>query len=227
MKAKFFTVFCLIITMFAIISCSAGKEEGSISITLPSKEALAREGISTNDDADCCTIFITGDYTAKKRVAFIEGESATVNFDSIPEGAKVRVACTFNDPAENNQAYGYIGVSDEITIVANEALDASVAMSAIQFSNSLDVYNGYYAAKVFYGEEWESCLSLPSSCSYKFTFVNEFNEEDYPTRTYQTSSALVNLSEDEGDDFACNYNVTVQIFCNGTKILQLFKSAVH
>ena len=225
MKAKFFTVFCLIITMFAIISCSAGKEEGSISITLPSKEALAREGISTSDDADYCTIFITGDYTAKKRVAFIEGSSATVNFDSIPEGAKVRVACTFNDPAEDRQAYGYIGISDEITIVANESLDASVVMSEIQLSNYLGEYNGYYTAKIFYGEEWDTCLSLPSSCSYKFTFEHTWNGEEHPTKTYQTSSAIVNLSEDE-DDMAPFYHVTAQIFCNGTKILQIFKNGM-
>ncbi|MBR4387164.1 MAG: hypothetical protein IKP51_11665 [Treponema sp.] len=219
MKAKFFTVFCLIITMFAIISCSAGKEEGSISITLPSKEALAREGISTNDDADCCTIFITGDYTAKKRVAFIEGESATVNFDSIPEGAKVRVACTFNDP--DNQACAYIGVSDEITIVANESLDASVVMSEIQLSNNLGELIGYNIAEIHYAGDTDTCLSLPSSCSYKFTF-EDMIDNDNPIKNYQTSSALVDLGE---NDWAPDYNVTVQIFCNGTKILQLFKNA--
>lgn len=227
---RFFNLLAIIFTAtLALVSCSAGKYEGSISIALPAREILTRAGVSAARDAtdeNLCTIFITGDYEAKKTVpmsldASDTGELAKATFDNIPAGSKVRVAVSYTTGGED--APSGIGVSDEITIIGGETQTANVAMKFIYFDNGkLDSEENI--AKLFYTSDLTSDphphISLPNACTYKFTFVHR---DGTPTKTYKTSSAYCDLGSDNS---ARDYNVTVQIFCNDTEILRKSTNAM-
>ncbi|MBQ1590766.1 MAG: hypothetical protein II077_01835, partial [Treponema sp.] len=103
MKVKFFLLsfvfFFVLLSSF--VSCSLGRDEGTVKIAIPSRSALARSRNSAARavDGEYISIFIVGDYEDKKTVPFIDDETAqTVTFDSIPAGASVRVVCTWNYP---------------------------------------------------------------------------------------------------------------------------------
>lgn len=218
MKVKFFLA--SLVFFFALlssfVSCSLGRDEGTVKIAIPSRSALARSRNSAARavDGEYISIFIVGDYEDKKTVPFIDDETTqTVTFDSIPAGASVRVVCTWNfpnnDPEDDNRYLGCIGVSDEIVIVGGEAQTANVVM------RNIELYRNANIAKLCYVEdEGVSYISLPGSCSYEFKF-----ESGGGPFSYATSSAIYALSESAT---ASMFSVTARIFFDGTCVLKLY-----
>ena len=219
MKVKFFLA--SLVFFFALlssfVSCSLGRDEGTVKIAIPSRSALARSRNSAARavDGEYISIFIVGDYEDKKTIPFIDDETAqTVTFDSIPAGAAVRVVCTWNYPTNNpeeddNRFLGCIGVSDEIVIVGGEAQTANVVM------RNIELYRNENIAKLCYVEdEGVSYISLPGSCSYEFKF-----ESGGGPFSYATSSAIYALPEGSTAD---EFSVTARIFFDGTCVLKLY-----
>lgn len=218
MKVKFFLA--SLVFFFALlssfVSCSLGRDEGTVKIAIPSRSALARSRNSAARavDGEYISIFIVGDYEDKKTVPFIDDETAqTVTFDSIPAGAAVRVVCTWNypnnDPEDDNRYLGCIGVSDEIVIVGGAEQTANVVMKDI------GLYRDANIAKLCYVEdEGGSYISLPGSCRYEFKF-----ESGGGPFSYATSSAICALSE---GSTASMFSVTARIFFDGTCVLKLY-----
>lgn len=72
-------------------------------------------------------------------------------------------------------------------------------------------------AKLYYVSEGVgspySCISLPGSCSYEFTFMSE------NTISYKTSSAIC---EPSSISQASIFSVTARIFFDGTEVLKLY-----
>jgi len=218
MKVKFFLA--SLVFFFALlssfVSCSLGRDEGTVKIAIPSRSALARSRNSAARavDGEYISIFIVGDYKDKKTVPFIDDENTqTVTFDSIPAGAAVRVVCTYNlyhsgEEYATNWKLGSIGVSDEIVIVGGEEQSAAVVMKDIE------LYRDANIAKLCYVEdEGVSYISLPGSCSYEFKF------ERSESISYTTSSAICTLSE---GSTASMFSVTARIFFDGTCVLKLY-----
>lgn len=218
MKVKFFLA--SLVFFFALlssfVSCSLGRDEGTVKIAIPSRAALARSRNSAARavDGEYISIFIVGDYEDKKTIPFIDDETAqTVTFDSIPAGAAVRVVCTYNlyhsgEDQATNWKFGSIGVSDEIVIVGGEEQTAAVVMKDI------GLYRDENIAKLCYVEdEGGSYISLPGSCSYEFKF------ERSESISYTTSSAICALSE---GSTASMFSVTARIFFDGTCVLKLY-----
>lgn len=219
MKVKFFLA--SLVFFFALlssfVSCSLGRDEGTVKIAIPSRAALARSRnyAARAVDGEYISIFIVGDYEDKKAVPFIDDETAqTVTFDSIPAGASVRVVCTWNyptyDPEEMDcRNQGCIGVSDEIVIVGGEEQTAAVVM------RNIELYRNENIAKLCYVEdEGVSYISLPGSCRYEFKF-----ESGGGPFSYATSSAIYALPE---GSTASAFSVTARIFFDGTEVLKLY-----
>lgn len=228
MKVKFFlaSLVFFFAGLTAFVSCSLGRDEGTVKIAIPSRSALARSRNSAARavDGEYISIFIVGDYEDKKTVPFIDDETAqTVTFDSIPAGAAVRVVCTWNyptyDPEEMDcRNQGCIGVSDEIVIVGGEEQTAAVVMKDIELTNDVSIDSSpSKIAKLYYVSEGVgspySCISLPGSCSYEFTFMSE------NTISYKTSSAIC---EPSSISQASIFSVTARIFFDGTEVLKLY-----
>ena len=230
MKVKFFlaSLVFFFTGLTAFVSCSLGRDEGTVKIAIPSRSALARSRNSNSAaravDGEYISIFIVGDYEDKKTVPFIDDETTqTVTFDSIPAGAAVRVVCTWNyptyDPEEDDNRYlGCIGVSDEIVIVGGEAQTANVVMKDIGLTNEVAIDGSLSRiAKLFYASDDSdspySCISLPGSCSYEFTFTR------FETISFKTSSAIC---EPSSITQASIFNVTARIFFDGTEVLKLY-----
>lgn len=230
MKVKFFLA--SLVFFFALlssfVSCSLGRDEGTVKIAIPSRAALARSRNSNSAaravDGEYISIFIVGDYEDKKTVPFIDDETAqTVTFDSIPAGASVRVVCTWNyptyDPEEDDNRYlGCIGVSDEIVIVGGEEQSANVVMKDIGLTNEVAIDGSpSKIAKLFYASDDSdspySCISLPGPCSYEFTFTRD------GTISFKTSSAIC---EPSSISQASIFSVTARIFFDGTEVLKLY-----
>jgi hypothetical protein len=221
MKVKFFLA--SLVFFFALlssfVSCSLGRDEGTVKIAIPSRSALARSRNSNSAaravDGEYISIFIVGDYEDKKTVPFIDDETTqTVTFDSIPAGAAVRVVCTYNlyhsgEEQATNWKLGSIGVSDEIVIVGGEEQSAAVVMK------NIELYRDENIAKLCYVEdEGVSHISLPGSCSYEFKF-----ESGGGPFSYATSSAIYALPEGSTAD---EFSVTARIFFDGTCVLKLY-----
>lgn len=228
---KYISAFTALVfaAMLNLVSCSAGKEEGSISIALPSR---AQRSI----DGQTITVFITGDYVAKKTVAMpssatagVAGSnaSATVTFDSIPSGSKISVACAVKN---SDGSSGAIGVSDEIIIIGGTEQTAHVTMQGISLLNNMGAtftdddeedLRPIYSAKLYYTPTPTpiySCISLPDSCTYNFTFSRPSN-----LYSYTISSAFCYSSEvHESGIPAYGYEVNAKIFCNSTEVINLF-----
>ncbi len=216
MKVKFFLA--SLVFFFALlssfVSCSLGRDEGTVKIAIPSRAALARSRnyAARAVDGEYISIFIVGDYEDKKTIPFVE-TAQTVTFDSIPAGAAVRVVCTYNlyhsgEEQATNWKLGSIGVSDEIVIVGGEEQSAAVVMKDIE------LYRDANIAKLCYVEdEGVSYISLPGSCSYEFKF------ERSESISYTTSSAICALSE---GSTASMFSVTARIFFDGTCVLKLY-----
>lgn len=228
MKVKFFLLSLVFFftLLFSFVSCSLGKDEGTVKIAIPSRAALSRSRNSNSAaravDGEYISIFIVGDYEDKKTIPFVE-TAQTVTFDSIPAGASVRVVCTWNyptyDPEEYDNRYlGCIGVSDEIVIVGGEAQTANVVMKDIGLTNEVAIDGSLSKiAKLFYASDDSdspySCISLPGPCSYEFTFTRD------GTISFKTSSAIC---EPSTISQASMFSVTARIFFDGTEVLKLY-----
>jgi len=230
MKVKFFLVplvffFAL---LFSFVSCSLGKDEGTVKIAIPSRSALSRSRNSNSAaravDGEYISIFIVGDYEDKKTLPFVDAETVqTVTFDSIPAGAAVRVVCTWNYPTDDPEVddsrhLGCIGVSDEIVIVGGEEQAATVVMKDIDLTNDVSIdASPSKIAKLYYVSEEVgspySCISLPGPCSYEFIFTR------YETISFKTSSAIC---EPSSISQASIFSVTARIFFDGTEVLKLY-----
>lgn len=219
MKVKFFlaSLVFFFVLLSSFVSCSLGRDEGTVKIAIPSRTALSCSRNSNSAaravDGEYISIFIVGDYEDKKTIPFVE-TAQTVTFDSIPAGASVRVVCTWNyptnDPEEDDNRYlGCIGVSDEIVIVGGAEQTANVVM------RNIELYRNANIAKLCYVEdEGNSYISLPASCRYEFKF-----ESGGGPFSYATSSAIYALSEGAT---ASMFSVTARIFFDGTCVLKLY-----
>lgn len=228
MKVKFFlaSLVFFFVLLSSFVSCSLGRDEGTVNIAIPSRAALSRSRNSNSAaravDGEYISIFIVGDYEDKKTIPFVE-TAQTVTFDSIPAGASVRVVCTWNyptyDPEEDDNRYlGCIGVSDEIVIVGGEAQTANVVMKDIGLTNEVAIDGSpSKIAKLFYASDDSdspySCISLPGPCSYEFTFTRD------GTISFKTSSAIC---EPSTISQASIFSVTARIFFDGTEVLKLY-----
>jgi len=228
-KAKFFLStkffkyalvpgFFLFAAIFGLASCSVGKDEGSISIALPSRAAFAGSETSAARAAagDYISVFIFGDYQAEKTVPFVDMASeSTVTFDSIPSGAVVRVVCSWFNTTPSQvgprfaKACGAIGVSDEITVEGGAEQLAAVVMREVQVTNSSP------GAKIFYKNAGsDSCISLPGDFSYEFSIEGG------------GGSSVISSSSAELTSGSYSYCiVTGTILYGGTEVLSLYVAA--
>lgn len=199
-------------SVFALASCSAGNDDGCICIVLPSREDFSRAGLSaahTATDLYLISVFITGDYEAKKTIPVTEDDEhkvLSVTFDKIPAGAKVRVACGLVAPAEGQ---GVVGIGDEITVLGGQEQNASVKLRKIKFETT-----DTGGQIVYYIEDspYEQIISLPSVCTYKFTYTPSSGGTE---TVYETSYPYFT------DSSATTGEKVAIIFCNGTEILKI------
>lgn len=227
MKVKFFlaSLVFFFVLLSSFVSCSLGRDEGTVKIAIPSRSALARSRNSAARavDGEYISIFIVGEYEDKKTIPFVE-TAQTVTFDSIPAGASVRVVCTWNYPTDDiyeadNRYLGCIGVSDEIVIVGGTEQAAAVIMKNIALTNTVSIdASPSKIAKLYYVSEEVgspySCISFPGPCSYEFIFTR------YETTiSFKTSSAIC---EPSSISQASIFSVTARIFFDGTEVLKLY-----
>ena len=228
MKVKFFLL--SLVFFFALlssfVSCSLGRDEGTVKIAIPSRAALSRSRNSAARavDGEYISIFIVGDYEDKKTVPFIDDETAqTVTFDSIPAGASVRVVCTYNiyhsgEGQATNWKLGSIGVSDEIVIVGGEAQTANVVMEGVCLDAPvyIDSATTNFARIRYSNDDYDipinSSISLPGKCSYNFTFTNSEG-----ATSYTTASPYV-----EHYSSPVYFAVSAEIFFGDTRVLRLY-----
>lgn len=228
MKVKFFlaSLVFFFVLLSSFVSCSLGRDEGTVKIAIPSRSALSRSRNSAARavDGEYISIFIVGDYEDKKTVPFIDDETAqTVTFDSIPAGASVRVVCTWNyptyDPDEmDNRHLGCIGVSDEIVIVGGEAQTANVVMEGVCLDAPvyIDSAPTNFARIRYSNDDYDipinSSISLPGKCSYNFTFTNFAG-----ATSYTTASPYV-----EHYSSPVYFAVSAEILFGDTRVLRLY-----
>lgn len=226
MKVKFFLA--SLVFFFALlssfVSCSLGRDEGTVKIAIPSRAALARSRnyAARAVDGEYISIFIVGDYEDKKTVPFIDDETAqTVTFDSIPAGAAVRVVCTWNFPSpdgDDNRHLGYIGVSDEIVIVGGTEQAATVVMNSVCLDAPvyIDSAPTNFARIRYSNDDYDipinSSISLPGKCSYNFTFTNFAG-----ATSYTTASPYV-----EHYSSPVYFAVSAEILFGDTRVLRLY-----
>lgn len=226
MKVKFFLA--SLVFFFALlssfVSCSLGRDEGTVKIAIPSRSALARSRNSAARavDGEYISIFIVGDYEDKKTIPFVE-TAQTVTFDSIPAGASVRVVCTWNyptyDPYEmDNRDSGCIGVSDEIVIVGGTEQAATVVMNSVCLDAPvyIDSAPTNFARIRYSNDDYDipinSSISLPGKCSYNFTFTNSEG-----ATSYTTASPYV-----EHYSSPVYFAVSAEILFGDTRVLRLY-----
>ena len=227
MKVKFFlaSLVFFFTGLTAFVSCSLGRDEGTVKIAIPSRSALARSRNSAARavDGEYISIFIVGDYEDKKTVPFIDDETAqTVTFDSIPAGAAVRVVCTWNfstnDPEDDNRHLGCIGVSDEIVIVGGAEQTANVVMEGVCLDAPvyIDSAPTNFARIRYSNDDYDipinSSISLPGKCSYNFTFTNSAG-----ATSYTTASPYV-----EHYSSPVYFAVSAEILFGDTRVLRLY-----
>ncbi|MBR4247061.1 MAG: hypothetical protein IKQ13_08700 [Treponema sp.] len=229
MKVKFFLA--SLVFFFALlssfVSCSLGRDEGTVKIAIPSRSALSRSRNSNSAaravDGEYISIFIVGDYEDKKTVPFIDDETAqTVTFDSIPAGASVRVVCTWNfstnDPEDDNRHLGCIGVSDEIVIVGGTEQAATVVMNSVCLDAPAyeDDESTNYVRIRYSNDDYDipanSGISLPGECYYRFSFSNSGG-----TTSYKTS-----VPYHEHYSSPVYFAVSAEIFYGDTRVLYLY-----
>ena len=217
LKSLSFTLVCFLSVIIGFVSCSAGKEDGIVSISLPSRSAFGSmvNSASREVSSQYATVFLIGDYSDKKTVALAEGENSVVTFDSIPTGSMVRVVCTWNGTVPDDidsKSRGAIGVSDEVTIVGGSKQTASVTMRNIRLTNQVYGETGPTGiAKIYYDGDFDSYISLPGLCTYKFKFISSESAE------YTTSSSFYEIF-----GTASAFAVTAKIFYGDTEVLSLY-----
>ena len=122
--------FCLTAGILLFLqSCSHQEDDGSVCLNIPSSVCQRLAARDIGDPTDTMTIFVTGDYEAKKTISFSEDNfpaaGITVEFGGIRAGSKVRVVCLFRSDDDSADSCK-IGVSDEVTIMGGQENAASV-----------------------------------------------------------------------------------------------------
>ena len=218
-----FAVSALILFALAVLaSCSTAGNDGSVSVTIPSRSALvgsrnssARAGAGGHE----VTVFITGDYVASQTVPVQEEDQnvpLTVTFDSIPTGAKVRAVFAYIQPRddEGNMAIGAVGASSEIEIQGGSEQNAAISAKRVKLIQSDS------SAKIIYdNDSIDLLLSLAGDFDYRFSFSNSSS-----SFSHTTSSAYWDLGIGQQ---ANAYAVEVEVFCSDTRVMRLYKRAME
>ena len=211
--------FCLTAGLLLFMqSCSHQEDDGSVSLNIPSSVCQRLAARDIGDPTDTMTIFVTGDYEAKKTISFPEDNfpaaGIKVEFGGIRAGSKVRVVCLQNIGGDYAPVSCTIGVSDEVTILGgqenaanvqllNLSVDVTVVLATSTYIMSLSrnlpgcTYNWYFKDSDFYGGTEFSFTTSSSECNFSpyLPANNSFGSVD--------------------GTHLCT------IYCNGTKIITL------
>lgn len=213
--------FCLTAGLLLFMqSCSHQEDDGSVSLNIPSSVCQRLASRDIGDPTDTMTIFVTGDYEAKKIIPFPEDNSPaagiTVEFGGIRAGSKVRVVCLQNIGGDYAPVTCTIGVSDEVTILGGQENAANVQLSNL----------------TFYTPTTDNIMSLSRNlpgCTYKWYFKSTEEEGYCPPGenrelTLTTSTNVCDFTgyvlETSGFGYMSSTHLCT-IYCNGTKIITL------
>ncbi len=207
--------FCLTAGLLLFMqSCSHQEAGGSVCLNIPSSVCQRLAARDIGDPTDTMTIFVTGDYEAKKTISFSENNfpaaGIKVEFGGIRAGSKVRVVCLQNLGSDYAPVSCTIGVSDEVTILGGQENAANVQLSNLTFytptiNNIMSLsrnlpgctYNWYFKDSNFYG-------------GTEFSFTTSSNECNF-SPYLPTSNSFGSID----GTHLCT------IYCNGTKIITL------
>ena len=217
--------FCLAATLLlSLQSCSHQEDDGSVSLNIPSSVCQRLAARDIGDPTDTMTIFVTGDYEAKKTISFPEDNfpaaGIKVEFGGIRAGSKVRVVCLQNIGSDYAPESCMIGVSDEVTILGGQDNAANVLLSNLNISVFADVFNFTYTMSLN--------RDLPG-CTYKWYFKTTeepgyCSSEDKREVTLTTSTNVCDFTDYVTNDSGFSYMTSTHlctIYCNGTKIITL------
>lgn len=213
--------FCLTAGLLLFMqSCSHQEDDGSVSLNIPSSVCQGLASRDIGDPTDTMTIFVTGDYEAKKTISFPEDNfpaaGIKVEFGGIRAGSKVRVVCLQNIGGDYAPVSCTIGVSDEVTILGGQENAANVQLSNLTFytptiNNIMSLsrnlpgctYNWYFKST----EEDGYC---PPGANRELTLTTSTNVCDFTGYVLETS----------GFGYMSSTHLCT-IYCNGTKIITL------
>lgn len=213
--------FCLTAGLLLFMqSCSHQEDDGSVSLNIPSSVCQRLASRDIGDPTDTMTIFVTGDYEAKKTISFpadnFPGAGIKVEFGGIRAGSKVRVVCLQNLGFDSTPVSCTIGVSDEVTILGGQENAANVQLSNL----------------TFYTPTTDNIMSLSRNlpgCTYKWYFKSTEEEGYCPPGenrelTLTTSTNVCDFTgyvlETSGFGYMSSTHLCT-IYCNGTKIITL------
>ena len=215
--------FCLTAGLLLFMqSCSHQEDDGSVSLNIPSSVCQRLASRDIGDPTDTMTIFVTGDYEAKKTISFpadnFPAAGITVEFGGIRAGSKVRVVCLFR--SDDDSAYSCkIGVSDEVTILGGQENAANVKLADLIIYASVDTSTSTYIMSL--------SRNLPG-CTYNWYFKDS-DFYDGTEFSFTTSSNECNFSPylPASNSFgSVDGTHLCTIYCNGTKIITL-KPDIH
>ena len=213
--------FCLALTLLlSLQSCSHQEEEGSVCLNIPSSVCQRLAAARSVDEPEyTMTVFVTGDWEAKKDVLFstesLYGDGISVEFDGIRGGSKVRVVCL--PEGESSYDTCLIGVSDEVTILGGQENAANVQLSLLQITCNASA------------NTMSLNRNLPG-CTYKWYFKTTDEEGYSPLTDYKrevtltTSTNVCDFSDYIISASGFGYITSTHlctIYCNGTKIITL------
>lgn len=212
--------FCLTAGLLLFMqSCSHQEDDGSVSLNIPSSVCQRLASRDIGDPTDTMTIFVTGDYEAKKTISFssdnFPAAGITVEFGGIRAGSKVRVVCLFR--SDDDSAYSCkIGVSDEVTIMGGQENAASVKLVTESFE--VPSFEGTSDPEMYLTQ------SL-SGCTYKWYFRSAPDVSDFVEVTRTTSEPIcyfVGCGITTSSSFGAPLSIhSCTIYCNDTKIITL------
>ncbi|MBQ1593292.1 MAG: hypothetical protein II077_14760 [Treponema sp.] len=213
--------FCLTAGLLLFMqSCSHQEDDGSVCLNIPSSVCQRLAARDIGDPTDTMTIFVTGDYEAKKTISFpadnFPAAGIKVEFGGIRAGSKVRVVCLQNLGDDYAPASCTIGVSDEVTILGGQENAANVQLSNL----------------TFYTPTINNIMSLSRNlpgCTYKWYFktteeLGYCSSEDKREVTLTTSTNVCDFTGyvlgTSGFGYMSSTHLCT-IYCNGTKIITL------
>jgi len=198
-------------------SCSHQEEDGSVCLNIPSSVCQRLAARDIGDPTDTMTIFVTGDYEAKKTISFSENNfpaaGIKVEFGGIRAGSKVRVVCLQNLGSDYAPVSCTIGVSDEVTILGGQENAANVQLSNLSVDVTVVLATSTNIMSL--------SRNLPG-CTYNWYFKNgNYDDAEF---SFTTSSNECNFSPylPTSNSFgSIDGTHLCTIYCNGTKIITL------
>lgn len=215
--------FCLTAGLLLFMqSCSHQEDDGSVCLNIPSSVCQGLASRDIGDPTGTMTIFVTGDYEAKKIISFPEDNfpaaGIKVEFGGIRAGSKVRVVCLQNIGGDYAPVSCTIGVSDEVTILGGQENAANVQLADLIIYASVDTSTSTYIMSL--------SRNLPG-CTYNWYFKNgNYDDAEF---SFTTSSNECNFSPylPASNSFgSVDGTHLCTIYCNGTKIITL-KPDIH